>query len=134
MPRFSRASRAQLDTCDSRLQRVMEEVIQIYDFTVVQGHRSLAEQMRYYQLGTSRVRKGKHNAHPSLAVDIAPYPIDWSNDEDAIRRFVYLAGHVMATAARMGIPLRWGGDWDRDQDIRDEKGKLRDWGHFELVG
>lgn len=134
MPTFSTASRRQLATCDPKLQRVLEEAIQFYDFTIIEGHRGKEAQNAAYAKGTSKVRfpHGKHNSLPSRAVDLAPYPIDWSNNQKALERFVYLAGVVMCCARRLQIPLRWGGDWDRDDDTRDE-GSFRDYPHFELV-
>jgi peptidoglycan L-alanyl-D-glutamate endopeptidase CwlK len=134
MPVFSKSSLSQLDTCDPRIQDVMKKVITVFDFTVLEGFRGEEAQNRAYARGFSQVRwpQGKHNSTPSKAVDLAPYPIDWSNSEAARQRFVYLAGWVMATAASMGIKLRYGGDWDGDRDTRDEK--FRDLGHFELIG
>lgn len=138
MPAFSKSSLDQLATCDKRLQDVMNKVIIAFDFTVLEGFRGEEAQNRAYARGLSKVRwpNGKHNSSPSKAVDIAPYPIDWGDGEtpekaDAARqRFCYLAGWVMATAAQMGISLRWGGDWDGDRDTRDER--FRDLGHFEI--
>lgn len=87
-----------------------------------------------YAKGASKVRypNGKHNKAPSLAVDIAPYPIDWSNNAKALERFVYVAGFVMCTARRLGVKVRWGGDWSPDDDMRNE-GSFRDYPHFELA-
>jgi peptidoglycan L-alanyl-D-glutamate endopeptidase CwlK len=64
---------------------------------------------------------------PSEAADIAPAPIDW----DKVDRFKVLGGIVIGVAFMMGIPIRWGGDWDGDLDLRDQK--LMDYGHIELV-
>ena len=139
MPAFSTTSQAQLSTCDQRLQDVLNKVIIKFDFTVLEGHRGQEAQDRAYARGLSQVRwpNGKHNATPSKAADVAPYPIDWGDPnnrekaEAARQRFCYLAGWVMATAEQMGIKLRWGGDWDGDRDTRDEH--FRDLGHFEVV-
>jgi len=64
---------------------------------------------------------------PSLAVDAAPYPIDW-NDRDRWMRF---SGFVLGVARAYGVTLRWGGDWDRDWDVADNR--FNDWPHFEIV-
>ena len=117
----------------------MNEVIKQFDFTVLEGHRGQEAQDRAYAKHLSQVRWpfGRHNSSPSAAVDIAPYPIDWGDGatpekaEAARQRFCYLAGWVMATAKALGIPLRWGGDWDGDRDTRDER--FRDLGHFEIL-
>lgn len=133
MPKFSQASLDQLSTCDPRIQAVLDAVIGLFDFTVLEGHRGEAAQNRAYARGLSQVRwpNGRHNSIPSKAVDIAPYPIDWSSTEAARQRFCYLAGFVMSEAARQGVSLRWGGDWDGDRDTRDEH--FRDLGHFEIL-
>ena len=133
MPTFSSESLTQLQTCDERLQDVLGLAIEMFDFKVLEGHRGQFAQDRAYSRGFSQVRwpKGKHNALPSKAVDLAPYPVDWTNSEAARQRFCYLAGFVMASAKSLGVALRWGGDWDGDQDTRDER--FRDLGHFELI-
>lgn len=133
MPRFSRASEAQLATIHPKLQEVLRETIRWIDFTVVEGHRGQAAQDAAYAAGNSQLRwpHGNHNASPSRAVDITPYPIDWSGTPEQRERLAYLAGYVLATAERRGIKLRWGGDWDQDDDMRDER--FRDPYHFELA-
>ena len=70
--------------------------------------------------------EGLSNANPSRAVDVAPYPIDWSDRE----RFTYFAGFVKGIASQMGIDIIWGGDWDNDTDLKDNG--FDDLVHFEL--
>lgn len=130
MPKFSAASEAQLATCDERLQRVARAAILVVDFAVVQGHRGEAEQNKAYDEGKSKKRwpDSTHNPQPSRALDFVPAsPVTWIDRE----RFAYVAGVIVATGAAMGIPLRWGGDWDRDGQIRDES--FVDMPHIELV-
>lgn len=138
MPRYSKASLAALGECDPRLQKVFLELIKHFDVKILEGHRTVAEQQKLYAQGRSTSgeivtqidgvnRKGKHNYLPSKAVDIAPWPINWTDTE----RFVYAAGFIKGIAASMGIQLRWGGDWDQDTEVRDER--FRDIGHFEVV-
>ncbi len=135
MPTFGAASKEELATLHPDLQLVLEDAIQYFDFSIVEGHRGEAAQNKAFQTGKSKLPwpKGNHNKTPSTAADCAPYPIDWSDEADAVRRFCYMAGFIMASARRLGIPLRWGADWDKDDDLRDEKGKLRDFPHFELM-
>ena len=129
MPSFSAASRAKLDTCDVRLQELCETVIQHYDFTVLEGYRSNERQDEMFRQGKSKLRAGKskHNRNPSLAVDLAPYPIDWNN----AARFYLLAGMMFQVAYDLNVTLRWGGDWDRDWDHQDQT--FFDLPHFEIV-
>ena len=134
MPKFSAASLKQYNTLCEELQRVCDRVIQTFDFSIIEGFRNEQKQNLAYIKGFSKVKwpNGRHNKSPSDAMDLAPYPIDWSNDADAIREFCYLAGFVVGIASELGIKLRWGGDWNSDRDLQDEKG-LRDWGHFEVI-
>jgi peptidoglycan L-alanyl-D-glutamate endopeptidase CwlK len=37
----------------------------------------------------------------------------------------------MGIAAKMGIKIRWGGDWDRDEELHDQT--FFDLPHFELI-
>ena len=69
----------------------------------------------------------KHNATPSRAVDIAPYPINWGDRE----RMTLFAGISLGVADAKGIALRWGGDWDRDFQVVDNG--FDDLVHFELM-
>lgn len=130
MPSFGKSSKAKLQTVDPRLRSILENAIQIMDFTVLEGHRGEEAQEKAFREGRSKARFGqsKHNSHPSQAVDIAPYPIDWEDVES----FVLLAGVIKAVAFGMGLDdqIRWGGDWDSDNRMQDER--FRDYPHFEI--
>lgn len=130
MPEYSQKSKAKLASADRGLQAVFNVVIQAFDNTILCGHRPKEEQDAAFAEGRSRVKwpDGKHNAVPSMAVDAAPYPIDWKN----IKRFIYFGGFVMGVAFALGIKLRWGGDWDADTDLDDQS--FNDYPHFELKG
>lgn len=129
MAKFSPTSRTKLNTCHPLLQRVMENAIKIMDFTILDGRRGEAEQNRLYRLGKSKLQfpNSKHNGDPSMAIDIAPYPIDWEN----LKRFYLLAGVVIGVANMLGLKVRWGGDWDCDMDLDDQN--FNDLVHFELI-
>ena len=130
MPSFGKKSKSKLDTVHSDIRRVMEIAIQHVDFTVIYGHRSKQEQDALYaEGGKTQVKfpNSKHNSLPARAIDIAPYPIDWANH----KRFTYLAGIIMGIAASEGVKMRWGGDWDMDNNPANET--FWDAGHFELI-
>jgi peptidoglycan L-alanyl-D-glutamate endopeptidase CwlK len=129
MPNFSDKSLAKLATSDPRLQRVFHEVVRNFDCTILEGHRNRERQNQMVEEGKSQVRwpDGKHNTVPSMAVDVCPYPIVWDDRE----RQTLFAGYVLATAKAMGVNLRWGGDWDRDTEVRDNG--FDDLVHFEVV-
>jgi peptidoglycan LD-endopeptidase CwlK len=129
MPIYSTISRGRLNTCDERLQRLFDAVVEDFDCFILCGSRPKGEQDAAFQAGHSQVRwpNSKHNVMPSKAVDVIAYPIDWDDRE----RQTYFAGHVKGIAAVMNIKIRWGGDWDRDTEVRDNK--FDDLVHFELV-
>ena len=104
MPRFGRRSRERLATCNKDLQMVFNEVIKHVDCSVLCGTRGEEEQNKAYDEGRSKVKypKGRHNASPSYAVDVTPYPIDWEDRE----RQTLFAGFVLGIANQMGITLR----------------------------
>ena len=128
---FGNRSLDSLSTADGRWTEICNMALSlgVMDFSVLEGHRNKQKQNAAYDEDNSQVRwpNGKHNTLPSLAVDLAPYPIIWSEGE----RFRILAGLIFACAAILGYKLRWGGDWNSNGRMRDEK--FRDPGHFELV-
>lgn len=128
MPSFSKRSLSALATLHPDLQRLLQEAIKHVDFVVLEGHRDKVAQNAAVAAGKSKTPwpKSKHNSKPSLAVDIAPYPVSWSDRE----RFYHLAGFIKATAIMLGINLRWGGDWDSDGDFRDQT--FDDLPHYEI--
>ncbi len=130
MPAFGPASLKQLETCDERLQRLFNEVIKHWDCTIVQGKRTESEEAQHLADGTSHTNHSKHVypiGAPSLAADVAPYPIVWGDT----KRFYAFGGFVVGISTQLGIKIRWGGDWDSDRDLNDQK--FNDLPHFELV-
>lgn len=129
--RFGFNSEARLETCHEQLITVVRQTMkwQIMDFSVICGFREEQAQTQAFQSGLSKTEwpNSKHNTYPSIAIDLAPYPIDW-NDSLAFAR---LAGIMGAAAESHGILLRWGGDWDSDGESNDQS--FMDIGHFELV-
>lgn len=132
MPMLGAASRAQRDTCDPRLIRLIDETIKYIDFSIVEGHRGQAAQHRDFLKGASKLDwpNGRHNKTPSRAFDFSPYPADWSEGQLPHARFALVAGAFKVCADQLGIKIRWGVDWNRNWDPRDET--FLDWGHIEL--
>jgi len=128
MPHFGKTSRKRLSTCDDRLQKLFNEVIKNVDCSVLEGHREKDRQNKLYEEGKTKVRypNGRHNRQPSSAVDVTPYPVDWKDRE----RQTLFAGFVIGVANQMGINIRWGGDWD--QDFQVVNNRFDDFPHFEL--
>ena len=72
----------------------------------------------------------KHYPRPdgySHAVDLAPFPIDWTD----LARFDRMATVVLAAAKVEGVGIRWGADWNANGKPR-ERGET-DSPHFELA-
>ena len=128
MPRFGKRSIGRLQTCDQKLQELFYEVVKHFDCSIIEGNRGEERQNKAFADGKSKVKypNGKHNKNPSIAVDVAPYPIDWS-DRD---RFHYFGGFVLGVAKEMGMNIRWGGDWNQDTETKDNK--FDDLVHFEI--
>ena len=128
MPKFGKKSMSKLETCHEDLQQVFYQVIKHFDCSVLEGHRGEELQNKYFNEGKSKVKfpKGKHNANPSNAVDVVPWPVDWDDTD----RMYYFAGFVKGIAAMLDIPIRWGGDWNDNTEVKDTG--FKDLPHFEL--
>ena len=115
MPYFSERSRRRLLTADSRLIAVCSDVILHCDFSILCGHRTREEQEDAVEQGASLLHwpHSRHNRQPSLAVDVAPWPINWNKEE----RFIELAGALIYAARVRGIELEWGGHWRNFRDL-----------------
>jgi peptidoglycan L-alanyl-D-glutamate endopeptidase CwlK len=102
------------------------------DCSIIDGHRNRERQNRFYREGRSKVQwpDGKHNKAPSEAIDAGSYipgkGISWNANQCC-----FFAGMVKAKALELGIKIRWGGDWDSDNDVNDQK--FNDLVHFELI-
>lgn len=132
MPKFGRRSRQRLKGVDARLVSVLNEVVKYFDITVIEGLRSQERQNELVEQGKSKTKFGKHVQ--GKAVDIAPYPIDWKARDD----FHYLGGFVLGIAAKLGVNVRWGGDWsspslDKDVMAGREQRTTKDNGFDDLV-
>ena len=128
MPRYSKRSKDRLATCDQRLQDVFNEVIKHVDCSILEGHRNKERQNKLYDEKRTKVKypNGRHTSNPSKAVDVTPYPVDWEDRE----RQTLFAGFVLGIARGMGYKLRWGGDWDQDFQVMDNR--FDDFPHFEI--
>jgi peptidoglycan L-alanyl-D-glutamate endopeptidase CwlK len=132
MPSFSVSSVNKLFTCRREIVDIFTDAIKILDFSVIYGYRNKQEQDKAFAAGKSKLKwpDSKHNKTPSEAIDVCPYKdgkLQWDDRE----AFILLAGVVLGIAAKKGIALRWGGDWNRNFDTRDNN--FDDLGHFELA-
>jgi len=136
MPFFGKASEEKLSQLHPKLVTVARTVIQVMDFTVVYTLRSPEEQKFLLSIGQSKTLDSKHLLQPdgfAWAIDVAPFyawkrpQIDW-NDKKA---FYYLAGMFVQAAYLLDVNIRYGGDWNMNDDLNDQT--FFDLGHFELL-
>ena len=116
---------SKLKGVNPKLTKVITEAAKTspVQFKVLEGLRSATTQMRYFKAGASRLdgilKKSNHQL--GKAVDIVPIvkgkPIihSWTP-------YYPMAKHIKATAAKLGVPITWGGDWK----------SFRDGPHFEI--
>ena len=101
--------------------------------------RTMEQQKEYFAAGTSKTLDSKHLIIPgtrefSEAVDAGPYGFKWPKEGDKDywkdwAKIYYFAGFVMCVANDLKIPIRYGGDWDGDFDLKDQN--FYDGVHFE---
>jgi peptidoglycan L-alanyl-D-glutamate endopeptidase CwlK len=115
MYKFGKRSRERLKGVDARLVNVLNELIKIMDVTIIEGLRSKERQEQLLAQGKTKTKYSKHIE--GKAVDLAPYPINWEDRE----MFHYMGGMLRGIGKAMGVNIRWGGDWDSDGDIHDNK-------------
>lgn len=170
MNTFSEVSLERLNSCHPALQKLAHHVLREMDISIIEGWRSPERQLQLHEDNLTKVLVSKHNHRLelpsgekvpwSLAMDIAPYPVDFGKtpkqilqlyvdkvmDAETIAllerefikasitmaRFYYLGALVRKTAEVLNITIRWGGDWDSDTDFFDQT--FNDLVHFELVG
>lgn len=142
MPEFGSKSKAVRASLHPKLQLLVDRVVEIVDISLVESIRSEGIQTLYFQERKTKVNypNSKHNAtdDPLLhgvcfsvsdAIDLVPYPTAYKDKA----QMLLVAGVVLAVAAMLGINIRWGGDWNGDGIINDNKGEFYDPWHFELV-
>ena len=130
---FSPSSLQKLNQCDKRLQDIANEAIKIFNFTIDQGYMDEAFTELMFKQGKSEVHwpNSKHNANPSLAMDIVPYwdgKIVWND----IKKWHFLLGIIWAIASEKGTQIRLGADWNRNFDFINSQNRFPDLGHVEI--
>ena len=120
MNNFGLKSLKRIKECHIDLQTIAYELIKVMDVTILCGHRNEIDQNNAFINGKSKLQwpQSKHNVLPSLAIDIAPYPIDWKN----IDKFNEMCDHVERIAKDKGIKIRLGRDFS-----------FKDYPHVEII-
>ena len=135
--KLSKLSESRLQGVKPQLASVVRRALEIsqVDFMVTEGLRTIARQRELYAQGRTKpgpkVTWTLHSKHlEGNAVDLAPViggAVDWSNTKN----FDAIAKAMMQASRELGVPIRWGADWDMD-GIPREKGES-DSPHFELA-
>lgn len=129
---FGKSSLEKLNGVHPALQDLCFALLMYTDVSVIYGKRTEAQQQILVQQGLSKTMNSKHLIQPdgfAHAVDVAPYPLDW----DDSKRYYRLFGLMEALAPYhfpKGAYLRWGGNWDCDDDLNDQS--FMDLVHFEI--
>lgn len=135
--KFDANSARRLAQAHPMLQQLMNAARSKIPFMILDSQRGRAEQERAFHAGHSKAHFGDsaHNWSPAIAVDIAPIPLDWKNIEsfrtlqEVVGWFHPASGTGRGLAKAMGIPIRWGGDWNMNGKADEH---LVDMPHYEL--
>lgn len=132
---FGKSSLKHLDTCHQDLVKVARRALEIstVDFSVTCGHRCKEDQDRAVAEKKSKTPwpTSKHNANPARALDFLPInPATEKGDWNYIEGFKTVARAFLTAADDLGVPMRWGGDWNMNGRTDDEK--FVDMPHVEL--
>ena len=158
--KYGKGSLKALSTINPVIRPVLQSLLDDgIDHTVVCGHRNEHDQNEaFYAIPPRSHLKwpdSEHNKLPSDAVDVVPYVkvnglkggIHWNADviiaqgfsvqeankivESYNKQMVLFAGMFIIRAHHFGIILRWGGDWNKDWSLMDNR--FNDYPHFEIV-
>lgn len=132
MPNFSKRSKELRQYLCKDLRVLVDEVIKLYDFSIIESTRGKAEQEKAYLCGTSKAHFGEsaHNYNPSFAVDVVPYPIPLKQKngvilwDDNSPEWKKMTDTFKAVANDMGIEIICGIDFK----------SFRDAPHIEIAG
>lgn len=140
MANFGATSLKKLEKVNPLLVTILKKTVQVKDCTIITGFRGAEAQNKAYESGYSKKKypDSRHNLSKLMnstefsdAVDVAPW-INGKLSED-VKECAHLAGIIIGIGAAMGITLRWGGNWDSDDEIMTDQ-TFQDLWHFELMG
>ena len=143
MNSFDKFSLDRLSGCHVALGLLAKRAVQFKNHRILCGIRTESEQRKAYQEGKTQRQfpNSAHNIYPgkeySEAFDFIPTPFKGYPDKsksDYGKRLAewYMIGAVYKVLSdEMGIPIRWGGDWNNNWDIYDNN--FDDLGHIEII-
>lgn len=116
--KLGKKSKAELKGVHPDLVAVVERAIElsVQDFSVHDGIRTFEQQKALVERGASKTLNSRHiSGH---AVDLVPYiggKLRWEWEP-----IYQIAEAVRVAAGQQGVPIRWGGVWDRMLTEHDE--------------
>ena len=152
MPTFGSISESRLVNVQPVLVLLARLVVAEFDCSVICGVRSREDQDAAFAAGNSQKvwPDSRHNIIPSMsdrrlseALDLGPYMagfgVAWPDPAEPskwiyakqVGQWYRFSQCVQAKARQIGVPIRWGGDWNLDNRIEDNI--FDDLAHFELV-
>lgn len=127
--KFGARSLRELEGVHNDLRKVMFRALELtnQDFAITDGVRTIEEQKEYVRTGASTTLKSRHV--DKCAVDVVACIPNGKISYNPLLMMKIKAA-VFAAARELGIPIRWGGDWNCNGDTGDET--FVDMPHFEL--
>ena len=124
MPKFGKKSNELKQYLCRDLKKLVEAVIQVYDFSIVETVRGKEAQENAAEWGYSQAHYGQsaHNYHPCFAVDVYPWPTPYKqvkgivcldDESPAWQEMIHI---FKAKAAELGIPITCGIDFKSFKD------------------
>ena len=115
-----------LTNVEPQLVALVTDVGMARDIIVLQGARTVAEELEAIASHHSALRDPMHSKHVisdtrplAQAVDIGPWPLDWKD----IASFQELGAFMKERALALHTPIQWGGEWVH----------LKDYVHYEMI-
>lgn len=155
MAELGKTSQQRLSSTHPLIQELCQQVVAVFDITIIWGHRNKAEQDAAFLSGASTKPwpHSTHNTFPSNAVDPAPWPLpegwgDLKSKTPNLRDLEWkerVKFYQMVTAFKIcwqqmcddfpeiadNFDIRFGADWDGDNDYRDQS--FDDLVHIEIM-
>ena len=133
MPKFGKASLERRAMLCNDLKRLVDKVIEKYDFSIIETFRDKETQEKYYRSGNSKAKFGDsaHNYHPSFAMDVYPYPVPKKQVEGVIQldsdslEWERMTNYFKSVASELWIEIECGIDWKSFKDKPHIQ--LKDW-------
>lgn len=112
---LDRASALRLQDAHPKLRTlVLALAAEGFEFRVLDSLRDQQDQEAAKARGNSKAGwlQSPHNYVPAIAVDLVPLPVKWND----LAPFKDMGARLKRLAAKLSIPISWGGDWRSFKD------------------